>query len=106
MFRVALFAALAAVLLSAGVAQAQYYTTYYHPTTTYYQPATVYYAPAAATTTVAYAPAAVDACCCGNVQPVSHTTTYYAPATTYYAATPAVVYYRAVPRYASFYRWW
>lgn len=104
MCRVALLAALAVVLLSANVSQAQYYTTYYYPTTAYYQPTTVYYASAPATTSVAYAPAPANPCF-GNVQPAAATTTYYAPTMTYYAATPTV-YYPTVPRYRSFYRWW
>jgi len=111
MFRVAPLTALAVVLFSAGVANAQYYSTYYQPTTAYYQPSTVYYAPAPATS-VAYAQAPADTCCCGNVQPATYTTTYYAPTTysvpttTYYAARPTVVYYPAAPRYRTFYRWW
>ena len=118
MIRVAPLAAVAVLLVSAGVANAQYYTTYYAPTTAYYQPSSVYYAPAAPVTTVAYAPATTtDNCCCGTAQAATYTTnyapatttTYYAPATTtaYYApATPTVVYYPVAPRYRSFFRWW
>jgi hypothetical protein len=105
MSRVAPIAAVVAVMVLAGAVQAQYYTTYYAPTTVsygsgdcccgnvqtatvttaYYAPTTTYYTP----TTTYYAP----------------TTTYYAPATTYYAARP-VTYYPTWPRYTSFYRWW
>jgi hypothetical protein len=112
MFRVAPLAVLTVVFVSAAVANAQVYTTYYQPATTtaYYQPATVYYAPARATT-VAYAPAPAEPCCCGTAQPAATTTyyaptTYVAPTTTYYAAAPTVVYYPAVPRYRTYFRWW
>lgn len=105
MIRLAPFAAVAVVLLAAGLVQAQVYTTYYVPTTTYYQPATVYYAPTP-TTTVAYSQPQVD-CCCAQAQPATTTTTYYAPTTTtYVATTPTVVYYPAVPRYRTYFRWW
>jgi hypothetical protein len=87
MNRFGLLCGFALVLAFAGAAEAQYYTTYYAPTTAYYQPQTVYYAPAPAR--VAYYSAPVAA-------PAPAYTTYYAPAApTYYAAQP-VVYYRPV----------
>ncbi len=111
---------------SADFANAQYFTTYYTPTTAYYQPTTVYYAPAApAVTTVSYAPATSDPCCYGGTQTAvsttvryapAATTTYYAPATTtyyapatttaYYAPAAPVVYYPVVARPRPFFRWW
>jgi hypothetical protein len=78
--------AFALVLAFAGAAEAQYYTTYYAPTTAYYQPQTVYYSPAPAR--VAYYAPPVAA----PVAPVSYTT-YYSPAPTVYYSQP-VVYYR------------
>jgi hypothetical protein len=74
--------------IMAASARAQYYTTYYYPTTTYYPPATVYYAPAP---TAYYAPAP--------------TTVYYAPTvTTYSAVAPTTVYYHAAPPAVAYYR--
>jgi hypothetical protein len=123
MFRVAPLAVLFVVFLSAGAVQAQYYTTYYAPTTTYYAPATTdyccgnvqtatvttaYYAPTTtyyAPTTTYYTPTTTYYT--PTTAYYAPTTTYYAPATTtYYAAAPTVVYYPAVPRYRTFFRWW
>jgi hypothetical protein len=92
------FALVGAALLAfafVGAAEAQYYTTYYAPTTAYYTPQTVYYAPAPARVTY-YAPQVVA--------PAPAYTTYYAPApvTTYYVSRP-VVYYRPAPLLR---RWW
>jgi hypothetical protein len=110
MSRLVPLAAVAPLFFITEAANAQYYTTYYTPTTAYYQPATAYYPATAPVTTVAYSPtAAVDNCCCGAAQTATYATTYYAPTTTttYYApATPTVVYYPVAPRYTSFYRWW
>jgi hypothetical protein len=93
MNRFALVCAVVLVCVGAGVAEAQYYTTYYAPTTAYYAPQTTYYAPAPARVTYYSAPA-----------PAAYTT-YYSPAPVYVAPQP-VVYYRVAPRVFPRYRWW
>ena len=92
MTRFASLLAVSAVLVSAGVAHAQYYTTYYYPATACYQPSTVYYSAAPTTTYYAAAPTT-------TYYAAAPTTTYYAaaPTTTYYAAAPTTTYYAAAP---------